>query len=237
MVATSYACRLDKGLHAALARMRTQVRRFRFALRMDVRSFFPSLRHDVVFDTVARCVKDRRVLALVRRILDGSGPATSPGIGLPIGSLTSQWFANLVLDRLDHFACDELRLRGWLRYMDDFGSFDDDREALRSARDAITDFLCDELQLVPKPSATRLGPTSCGVPWLGFLVFPGTVRLRPANARRCAWRLRELRWRLGKGRVSAERYRSAVAALVAHVSHADTRELRRRWFRNCDLEL
>ncbi|MFO1051284.1 MAG: reverse transcriptase/maturase family protein [Planctomycetota bacterium] len=231
MIAHSYACRRDKGMHAALARVQRLVRRFRFALRMDVRSFFPSLHHDVVFDSIERLVKDRRVLALVRRIL--AGPDDGPGgaLGLPIGSLTSQWFANLVLDRLDHHACEVLRQGGYTRYMDDFVCFDDDRDRLRDTRQALGAFLEQELRLVAKPTATRLMPTGCGVPWLGFSVFPGTTRLRPENAKRYARRLRELRWQCARERIDPTRYRRAVASLLAHLRHGDTLELRRAWFR------
>lgn len=236
MVAHSYACRRGKGVHAALLRMRQLVASHRYALRMDIAKFFPSLSHAVVFDSVARCVKDPCVLDLVHVVLDGPSGSRHGGIGLPIGSLTSQWFANLVLDRLDHYACEQLRLRGWTRYMDDFACFADGTVELHEAKEAMTAFLHSQLRLAPKSSATKVLPTRCGVPWLGFLVFPGTVRLRAANARRYAWRLRELRWRLTRGRVSEAHYQSAVAALVAHVSWADSRMLRRDWFRESVLE-
>lgn len=237
MIEHSYACRRGKGVHAALTRMRQLARSHGFALRMDVASFFPSLRHDVVWNSVARCVKDPHVLALVRTVLDGPPGTPHAGRGLPIGSLTSQWFANLVLDRLDHFASETLRLRGWIRYMDDFGCVGASPTALHAARVAITGFLREELQLEPKERASIVAPFASGVPWLGFLVFPGTVRLRPQNARRYAWRLRELRWRLRRGSLTEARYRAAVAAVLAHVSWADSRMLRRSWCRSSRLLL
>ena len=118
--------RLPEGQGHALRPWRAQrfVRRFGWFLKMDV-AFFPSLRHDVVLDTLEHVVKDRRVLDLCATIR-GPDPGTDT-VGLPIGSLTSQWFANLVLDRLDHHVKEDLRIPGYVRYMDDFALFADDR--------------------------------------------------------------------------------------------------------------
>jgi hypothetical protein len=230
MIATSFACRRNKGMHRALRAMRRLVRGHRYALKLDVAAFFPSLAHRVVLDTLRRIVKDGRVLDLAATILAGPPDAPPFDRGLPIGSLTSQWFANVVLDRLDHFVKERLRVRAYLRYMDDFALGADDKATLHRAHGEIAAYLRDELDLALKERATRLAPTTEGVPWLGFLVFPGTVRVRPENLRRFAWRLRFLRHALHRGRIDEDRYRRGVASVVAHMSHADTRALRRAMF-------
>jgi hypothetical protein len=129
------------------------VRRFRYSLKLDVRHFFASLHHEVVNETLERMLKDRRVLRLCRRILEGPtgvAPVTTGtssadprgceteaarGVGLPISNLTSQWFANLVLDRLDHQIKELWWVPGYARYMDDFVLFADDPGFLRHAYD------------------------------------------------------------------------------------------------------
>jgi RNA-directed DNA polymerase len=170
------------------------------------------------------------VLDLVRTILAGSDDSATTGRGLPIGSLTSQWLANITLDRVDRLATAHPGIGGYLRYMDDMALFADDKASLHDAHAAIAALLRDPLGLQLKPSATRLAPTSEGLPFLGFAVFPGTVRLRPATRQRLAWRLRFLRRRLHRGTLAPTGYRHAVAAVLAHAGHADTRELRRRWW-------
>ncbi|MEM7201644.1 MAG: reverse transcriptase/maturase family protein [Planctomycetota bacterium] len=118
MIADSYACRRGKGTHAAVRRAQALLRRHRYSLRLDVASFFASLAHDVVLESLARLVKDRRVLQLTARIV--AGPTLGdPAVGLPIGSLTSQWLANIVLDRVDHLIVESAeRVPGYVRYMD-----------------------------------------------------------------------------------------------------------------------
>ena len=225
MIATSYACRRGKGLHRAVARVQGWSRRYRFCLRMDVRAFFPSLEHAVVLGSLARVVKDRRVLALSERIVRGSGLER----GLPIGSLTSQWFANLVLDRLDHVVKEELRVRAYARYMDDVVAFADTKRELWRIAERAGEYLAEPLHLEPKPGATQVVPSASGIPFLGFLVFPGTIRLRPDKRRRSRWRLGELAWLHARGRITDERFRRATAAVLEHLALASTRALRRSW--------
>lgn len=237
MIAHSYACRRGKGAHAAVRRVRRLVRTHRRFLKLDVRSFFGSIRHEVVRETLERIVKDRRVLELCDVIVTGSAAPDSVGVGLPIGSLTSQWFANTVLDRLDHHVCETLRLPAYVRYMDDMVFFADDRSRLSETLGAVRCFLRQTLRLELKDRATRLAPTATGVPFLGWRIFPGTVRLAPVNLRRHRWRLRHRRWEWETGRIDAVTYRRAVASALAHVRHGDTRALRRRWFADHAVEL
>jgi len=225
MVFDSYACRRGKGTHAALARARRFVRRFGYFLKLDVKSFFASVPHPAVRETLARVVKDRRVLALCAIVLQG----TPGGRSLPVGSLTSQWFANLLLDRLDHYVKEELRIRGYVRYMDDFVLFADARARLRDAHGEVERFLADPLGLRLKPSATILAPTTQGLPFLGWLVYRGVTRVRPRNLRRYRWRLRQRRWEVASGRRSPESYRRGVASVYELLRHGDTAALRRRW--------
>ena len=229
MIASSYACRRGKGTHAALRHARKLLCRHRYFLKLDVAAFFPSLEHEVVRETLGRIVKDRRVLELLDRILAGPEEASEDPRGLPIGSLTSQWLANLVLDRLDHQVKEVLRIRGYVRYMDDIALFANEKTALWDAHAAIDAFLSNDLRLALKTKATQLAPAGEGLPYLGWRLHRGTVRVRPENLRRYRWRLRLRRWEWRQGRWPADRYRQAVASLYAHVAHGSTLALRQRW--------
>jgi RNA-directed DNA polymerase len=162
MIAGSFACRRGKGSHAAVSFAHGLLRRYGFFLKLDIQKCFGSLDHDVVLGVVGRVVKDRRVLALLHRIVSAGGDA---GRGLPIGSLTSQWLANLTLDRLDHHVKEVLRIPGYARYMDDFVLFSNDRESLRAAHAALGEFLASELRLAIKEKATpRAGAARVALP-------------------------------------------------------------------------
>jgi len=131
----SYACRRGKGTHKALGQFARWGRSSRYILKMDIRKFFPSMDHEILKARIARVIRDPDVLRLSERIIDGSNEQEwvqdyFPGDdlfsplrrrhGIPIGNLTSQFFANVYLNDLDHFVKERLRVRRYLRYVDDF---------------------------------------------------------------------------------------------------------------------
>lgn len=222
-----FACRRGKGQHRALRYAQRLVRRNEWFLKLDVKSFFPSLPHDVVMATLGSVLADNEALGLCERIVRAGGAA---GRGLPIGNLTSQWFANLVLGRLDQHVLTVLRTAGYERYMDDFVLLGGDKESLRAMHDAVEAFLAAELQLALKPSATMLAPVTQGLPFLGWRVYRGLLRLRPENLRRTRARLRQRRHQLAAGRVDEQQYADSVRAVIAHLRHGNTLQLRRILF-------
>ena len=226
MIAHSYACRRGKGQHRALRRARQLIRRHDWFLKLDVRAFFPSLRHDVVLDTLARAVKDRPALQLADVIVRAG---SADGVGLPIGHLTSQWFANLVLDRMDHEVTEAIRAPGYLRYMDDFVLFADSKSWLREAHAKIAAQLA-AVDLALKPTATLLAPARQGLPFLGFRIYRGTARLRPDNLRRTKARLRHRQWQFEQGVFDEARLADCTRSVTAHLTHGNTLALRRSWF-------
>ena len=227
MIYDTYACRRGKGTHRAISRVQHYARRHRFVARMDIQQFFASIRHDRVRRTLVRLIKDRRVLRLVDRVLR----ATPGGRGLPIGSLTSQWFANMLLDPIDHLAKETLRLPGYVRYMDDLVLFMDTKRAAWQAVADLGRALRHRLDLTPKPCATRVSPTNQGVPFLGRIIYPNFVRLRPEQIRRYAWRMRLRHGEWLSGRRDDDAFVASVDALVAMADLPDRRRLRRRLMR------
>ncbi len=221
MIADSFACRRGKGTHAAIARARHYVRRHGWFLKLDVTRFFPSLPHEVVLETLARIVKDRRVLRLMERIIRETplgSEAIAPGRGLPIGNLTSQWFANLALDRLDHQVKEVLRVPGYVRYMDDMAFFAAEKGFLRQVRREVEAWIGSELGLTLKERATVLSPTAEGLPFLGWRIYPGMQRLRPENRRRTEARLRYRHFEHREGRIDEEALADTVRSVHAHLA-------------------
>ncbi len=142
----SYACRAGKGSHLAVQRAQYFARRLGRFLKLDIRKFFETLDHDVLKAALRRIIKDERLLELTGRIIDHGAPGSPRGRGLPIGNLTSQHFANFYLGPLDRFIKQELRVLGYVRYMDDFLLFSDSKEFLRQAHRRICEFVESELK-------------------------------------------------------------------------------------------
>ena len=172
-ISDSYACRHGKGVHAAVDRYQAWAQSYKYVLKMDVRQYFPSIDHEILKGKLRRRIKDERVLDLLDRIIDGSPDGNAelyyfPGddlftplerrVGIPIGNLTSQFFANLYLDDLDHFIKQQLNVRPYLRYVDDMVVLDNDKVRLAEIRSAVRCRLeADRLRLHPnKAHITRV---------------------------------------------------------------------------------
>ena len=247
----SYANRIGKGTHRAVARYERFRDRDRHVLRCDIFRYFPSIDHEILKADLRRRISCVRTLSLADRIVDGSNPQEAvyrlfPGDdlltplerrrGLPIGNLTSQFFANVYLDGLDHFCKEVLRAKGYVRYVDDFALFHDDADRLQHWRERIVAFLAGR-RLVLHGHKTMILPTSETAPFLGFVLLPdGRRRLPQENVRRFRNRLRGLRDRWRQGTVTREEVQVRVRSWIAHSEHANTRRLRRAifgagWFR------
>lgn len=241
----SYANRVGKGTHAAVERYE----RFRtgtaHVLRCDIFRYFPAIDHAILKRDLCRRITCRDTLWLADTIIDSSNPQEPVNLhfpgddlltpvqrcrGLPIGNLTSQFFANVYLNPLDHFVKEVLRCRRYLRYVDDFALFHDDPATLAEWRDRIAAFLTGR-RLILHPHKTRISRTVEPAEFLGYVLDPRGQRLPAENVRRFRNRLRGLRDRWRAGTVTEADVRSRVEGWIAHASFADTRALQQTIFR------
>lgn len=241
-----YACRRDRGVHAAVNRYQAWSRQYRYAMKLDVKRYFPSIDHALLKAALARHIKDREVLRLLARIIDtgprndGDGPVYFPGddlftplqhgLGIPIGNLTSQFFANLYLNDFDHWVREELRVPAYLRYVDDMVFLANDKARLHAVRSAVEEKLA-ALRLRIHPDKAQVVPTSVGLDMLGYHVFPGFRRLRNDNGRRFAHKLRRYARAYRCGVMDWSAVNSRVQSWIGHAAQADTLGLRRAIFR------
>ena len=232
LISDSYACRSGKGSHAALKRAQHFSRRYPFFLKIDIRRYFDSIDHKVLKNLLRRIFKDQQLLALLERIIDNAPPDAVPGKGLPIGNLTSQYFANIYLGELDHFLKEQQKIKGYIRYMDDMLVFASDKSKLHQILAVIRQFLDERLHLQLKESALLLMPVTEGIPFLGFRVWPRLVRLDHRSLRRLRRRLRYAEQACLGGRIEMDQLTNTTASVFAHVTHADTLCLRRKLIRD-----
>jgi hypothetical protein len=238
----SFANRRGKGTHRALDRCQVHARRYSRVLQLDLRQFFPSIDHLVLRRLLARRVSDPAVLWLIGRILkSGEGVLDEaydmvyfPGDdlfainrprGLPIGNLTSQFWANVLLDPLDHFIKRELRCPGYVRYVDDLLLFGDDRAALWQAKREVQERL-EGLRLTAHAGA-HPKPVSEGIPFLGFVVWPESRRLKRRNGLHFRRRLKALVRSFEAGSLTRRQLEESVQGWVNHARHGNTAGLRK----------
>ena len=219
----SYACRKNKGAHKAIKDLRRYIRQVTKGgaqkaqyLQLDIRSFFVSLKKDLLFGMIKKEVHNPEVLWLAETIVfhDPTGDyrlkgqaslfdlipehkslfKSGPDQGLPIGNLTSQFFANVYLNELDQFAKHTLKTRHYLRYVDDVVILGEDAVELKQWRDEISAFLQEKLQLTLHPKKQVLQAVDKGIDFLGFVVRPSHVLVR----RRVIKSLKEKLWNLNR---------------------------------------
>lgn len=238
----SYANRVGKGTHRALKHAQRLARQYPFVLQCDIRQFFPSIDHELLFNRLEDRILDSRVLWLCQKILDsGRGVLAQeyemqyfPGDdlfavqrprGLPIGNLTSQFWANVYLNGLDHFVSRRLRPGGYLRYVDDFLLFGKDKPTLWKCLQEIENYLSG-LRLGLHPGA-RPVPVGQGIPFLGFRVFPQKRRLKRQKGLYFQRKLRQLARAYAAGRLPIETLTASVQGWVNHLRYGNTVGLRK----------
>jgi len=240
----SFANQLGKGTHRAVGVFERYRNRFSHVLRCDIYRYFPAIDHDVLKKAFRRRIGCEGTLDLLDNIVDGSNAQEAVNIyfsgddlfapfarrrGLPIGNLTSQFFANLYLDPLDHFATECLGAP-YLRYVDDFALFADDPAVLDDWRKRLAGFL-DKRRLLMHPRKTFIAPTAEPAQFLGFVLqINGSRHLPEDNVKRFRNRLRGLRDRRRAGRATQSEVNCRVEAWIAHAAHADTFRLRQAIF-------
>ena len=237
----SYACRKGKGTHAGVRRALEFAKRFPWAMKCDIRRYFPSIDHRILMERVTGVIGDRAVLGLLDLILrshvervetrwpedGGLFDAMECPIGLPVGNLTSQFLANVYLDGFDHFVKQQMRVKGYVRYVDDFLLFGGSRAEVREHGEAARDYLRD-LRLKIHPDKYRALRCADGVDFCGFVVrADGRVRVRTAGVRRFARRYRQMRREARHGRMTMAAVTQSVRAWIAHTEHAQSWGLRR----------
>lgn len=241
----SYANRVGKGTHRAIARYEQYRNRYRHVLRADIYRYFPAIDHAILKADLRRRIACPQTLCLLDAIIDGSNPQEPvyqvyPGDdlltlaqrkrGLPIGNLTSQLFGNIYLDALDHFVKEVLRAP-YVRYVDDFALFHDDPAVLADWQQRIAQFLVGR-RLSLHPQKTWIAPTAQPAKFLGLELHPGGLRrLPPESVRRFRNRLRGLRDQWRAGTVERVVVLRRVFAWCAHAEHAHTWRLRHALFR------
>jgi RNA-directed DNA polymerase len=242
----SYANRKAKGTHRAVERYERFRNRYRQVLRCDIFRYFPAIDHATLKQDLRRRIACPDTLWLLDSIIDASNPQEPVNLhfpgddlltplerrrGLPIGNLTSQFFANVYLNPLDHYLKEVVRVKGYLRYVDDFALFHDDSGVLEGWRQAIEQFLIGR-RLKLHPVKTRIQPCDEATAFLGYVLHGNGRRSLPEeNVRRFRNRLRGLRDRWRAGTVAWPEVEQRLQAWTGHAGFAHTWRLRHAIFR------
>jgi len=226
----TYACRKSKGTHRAVERAQLFSRRYDYFLKLDIHKFFDSVDHVALKKLLRTRIKDEDLLRLLDIFIDQPVPWTKAGKGIPIGNLTSQNFANFYLSGLDHFIKESLRIKGYIRYMDDFVLFADEKSTLWDTEKRIEKYLQEKLQLQIKDGSLLLAPVMQGLPFLGFRIFPGVIRISRQGWRRFRRKTQQRKRMFFRSEIDEGTWEKSTASLIGHLRQANTRNLRKSFF-------
>ena len=224
LIFDTYACIKNRGSHKAVKRAQFFSRRNKFYLKLDIVKYFHSIDRAVLITLIERIFKDKKLLRLFKKII--ASFESGPGKGLPIGNLTSQYFANYYLGYLDHFIKEQLCIKPYVRYMDDFIVWGNEKRVLKECYDKIKWFLAERLLLDINESKC-LNYTSKGASFLGFRVFPDKVKLTKRSSSRFVRKFRNYEQSYLSGKWSEDDLVDHMLPLVAFTKFADAKAFRK----------
>lgn len=176
----SYACRKAKGTHAGANKLQKFIRKVNnnyYILKCDVSKYFSSVNHEVLKKVIRKKIVDKKLLWLLDNIIDSAEK------GIPIGNLTSQLFANIYLNELDEFIKYELRIKYYVRYMDDFVILYESKQYLHKLKEDIRLFFVS-IKLTLHPKKANIFPVTLGIDFLGYRIFDNHRLIRKSTVKR-----------------------------------------------------
>src|SRR3989344_5655219 len=222
----SYANRKGKGTLKAWQRFNVFKRKrdVRCVLKADIAHYFDEVSHEKLLEIIGRTIKDNEVLWLIKIILGNHNIVA--GKGMPLGNLTSQFFANVYLNELDQFVKHQLRIRWYIRYVDDFVIFGSEKALLKRCQVAISCFLRDRLRLRLHEGKSKVRMIQQGIAFLGLRIFWYHCLLRKVNIRKMFSRLDGYKIDYGKKFVLYDQVYNSFEGWSGYAKHADTYKFR-----------
>ncbi len=185
----SYSCRLEKGTHKAVKRLEKFTRKVSrnytrscWVLKLDIKKFFASVDHKILLGLLKEKIKDKDILNLLENVITSFNEEY--GKGIPLGNLTSQIFANIYLNELDKFIKNNLKIKYYIRYADDFILLTENKDSIASYIDISYKFLSEELKLKLHPDKIIIRNLKWGIDFLGYIVLPHYILVRTKTRRR-----------------------------------------------------
>lgn len=255
----TYACRKSKGTHFGQRRVKKFLMASRciygketkiYVLQCDIKKFFSNISWDILLKLIAKKVSCPKTLALIEKIvttheyMNKKRPdqlllfaqnqdrfiSVSQRKGLPIGNLTSQLFANIYLNALDHFVKENLRERWYARYMDDFLIIHPDKEHLKKVREEIREFLNKELKLELHPKKLIIKSVKDGVTFVGYRIFYDHILIKGSTLLRMQRKYKFRKKQLAKGIIDEQKFKSTINSFKGHLDQANAYKLKRMMF-------
>ena len=196
-----------------------------YCLKADIKHYFQEINHNILLSIIKRKIKDEKVIQLIQKVVNNNGERE--GTGIPLGNLTSQFFANVYLNELDYFIKHKLKAKYYLRYVDDFVVLHNSKEQLNEWKIKIDKFLRNNLNLELHPDKSKILPLSKGIDFVGFRNFYHYKLLRKRNIRKMNSKINNFK----NHKLTKEQLLASFEGWRAYAIWANTYKLRKNLFK------
>ena len=227
----SYACRTGKGTHRGVDRVQIFLKKFKnsYCLKCDISKYFLSVDHEVLKSAICKKIRDDKLIKLLNKIID------SVPEGIPIGNLTSQLFANIFLNQLDYFVKQELKVKYYIRYMDDFIILHESKQELHKIKLEIKIHL-KKIKLKMHTKKNNIFPTNLGIDFLGYRIFNNYRLARKSTIKRFLFQIKIKIRKYNLNEIEFKKLMESFNSWYAYLNHGDTynlkKDLFKRYFKN-----
>lgn len=238
----SYACRIGKGTHKGFSRLKKFAKKHKetdYFMKCDITKYFYSIDQHALMEIIRTKITDENLLWLLEKIIcshcEEEAPyhIKNPDVpeqkkGIPIGNLTSQLFANIYLNELDYFVKHELRMKHYVRYVDDFAILFENKNDLHAVWEKLRAFLESRLFLRLEKRKTQINKISFGVDFAGYVALRHHVHVRTRNYRLFRIKLDDRIRKYHGGDLSLPDIHASLAGYSAHLSHTNSNKIKKR---------
>ncbi len=228
----SYSSRVGKGTHKGSKRLFIFLRKASknwkqpvFALKCDIRKFFDSIDHNILFKLIKKKISDADTLWLIGKVLKSF--EKTKNAGLPLGNVTSQLFSNIYLNELDQFIKHKLKVKYYLRYADDFILISENKNLLRFYQKEIESFLRQNLKIELHPNKVFIRKLKQGIDFVGYVILPNAIVLRTKTKKRIFKKLKKAQKEFFAGKINKDEFQQIKASYMGMLKHCKSNEIKR----------
>lgn len=239
----TYACIKDRGTHKAVMRYREFLKKNKYVLKCDIQTYFQNIDHEILYEMVKRKIKCKDTLWLIKKIIDSRESMDKQSYfvgdnlftpferkkGIPIGNLSSQFFANLYLNGFDHYIKEMLKIKYYIRYCDDFVLFGNSKAMLNDLKSKVADYLAN-LRLKLHENKSRVYRVDEGVDFLGYRIYPDYMKVRKSIVKRYRRKLGRMAKDYNDKKINLADVNMSIQSWIGHVKHGASYRLREEMF-------
>lgn len=233
---TSFACLTNRGTHKAVEKIQDEMRKFSrkyknyWILKCDIKGFFYNIDQAILMNIMKKYISDKKLLDFTNLLITGN--SRMPEVGIPIGNLTSQYFANIYLNELDYFVKHTLKSPVMIRYMDDFILLTKTKKEAKELKEKISVFLKENLKLELNHKS-RYYPSAMGVDFCGYRIFETHRLLRTNSKKKIKKKIKIWNKQYSKNKLDFYTTLQSINSWRAHVSHCNSYKLEQKILNSC----